>query len=66
MELVEKNLKENKENQRLESVYEIMHHYRNTSKNKLVYQFYKIAKDILDKKIFRKNECGNIFICIQI
>jgi tetratricopeptide (TPR) repeat protein len=39
--------------ERLETVYEIMHHYRNTSKNKLVYQFYKIAKEVLDKKIFR-------------
>jgi len=39
--------------ERLETVYEIMHHYRNTSKNKLVGQFYKMAKDILDQKIFR-------------
>ena len=39
--------------ERLETVYEIMHHYRNEGKNKLVAHFYKIAKDILDKKIFR-------------
>jgi tetratricopeptide (TPR) repeat protein len=39
--------------ERLETVYEIMHYYRNTGKNKLVFQFYKIAKEILDKKIFR-------------
>jgi len=39
--------------ERLETIYEIMHHYRNTSKNKLVGQFYKMAKEILDKKIFR-------------
>jgi tetratricopeptide (TPR) repeat protein len=39
--------------ERLETVYEIMHYYRNTSKHKLVQHFYKIAKDILDKKYFR-------------
>jgi hypothetical protein len=39
--------------ERLETVYEIMHHYRNNGKNKLVAHFYKIAKEILDKKIFR-------------
>ena len=39
--------------ERLETVYELMHYYRNTSKNRLVYQFYKIAKEVLDKKIFR-------------
>jgi len=38
---------------RLETVYEIMHYYRNTSRNKLVGHFYKIAKEILDKKLFR-------------
>jgi len=39
--------------ERLETVYEIMQYYRNTSKHKLVEHFYKIAKDILDKKHFR-------------
>ena len=39
--------------ERLETVYEIMHHYRNTGKNTLVNHFYKIAKEVLDKKIFR-------------
>jgi len=39
--------------ERLETVYEIMHHYRNQGKNRLVGHFYKIAKEILDKKIFR-------------
>ena len=38
---------------RLETVYEIMHHYRNTGKNILVNHFYKIAKEILNKKLFR-------------
>ena len=41
--------------ERLETIYEIMHHYRNTSKNILVGHFYKIAKEILDKKIFRED-----------
>jgi len=39
--------------ERLETVYEIIHHYRNEGKNKLVVHFYKMAKEILDKKIFR-------------
>jgi tetratricopeptide (TPR) repeat protein len=39
--------------ERLETVYEIMQHYRNTGRNKLVGHFYRIAKDILDKKLFR-------------
>ena len=39
--------------ERLETVYEIMHHYRIDGKNKLVAHFYKIAKEILDKKFFR-------------
>jgi tetratricopeptide (TPR) repeat protein len=39
--------------ERLEALYDIMHHYRNTSRNKLVCQFYKTAKEVLDKKIFR-------------
>ena len=39
--------------ERLETIYEIIHHYRNHGKNKLVYQFYKMARDILDKKLFR-------------
>jgi tetratricopeptide (TPR) repeat protein len=39
--------------ERLETVYEIIHHYRNEGKNKLVAHFYKIAKEILDKKLFR-------------
>ena len=39
--------------ERLETVYEIMQHYRNEGKNKLVAHFYKIAKEILDKNIFR-------------
>jgi len=39
--------------ERLETVYEIMHHYRNVSKNKLVGYFYKIAKDILNRNIYR-------------
>jgi tetratricopeptide (TPR) repeat protein len=39
--------------ERLETIYEIMHHYRNTSKNKLVGHFYKTAKEVLDKNIFR-------------
>ncbi len=34
---------------RLESIYEIIHHYRETSKHKLGMIFYKMAKDILDK-----------------
>jgi tetratricopeptide (TPR) repeat protein len=41
--------------ERLETIYEIMHHYRNTTKNILVGHFYKIAKEILDKKIFRED-----------
>jgi len=39
--------------ERLETVYELMHHYRNTSNNRLVGYFYKAAKDVLDKNIFR-------------
>ena len=38
---------------RLETIYEIIHHYRNESKNRLALNFYKIAKEKLDKKIFR-------------
>ncbi len=33
---------------RLENIYEIIHHYRNTSKHKLAYEFYKIAKSKLE------------------
>ena len=32
---------------RLENIYEIIHHYRNTSKHKLAYEFYKIAQEQL-------------------
>jgi tetratricopeptide (TPR) repeat protein len=39
--------------ERLESIHEIMNYYRDKGKNKLVGQFYKLAKEILDKKIFR-------------
>jgi tetratricopeptide (TPR) repeat protein len=39
--------------ERLETVYEIMHHYRNTGKNTLVKHFYQIAKEVLDKNLFR-------------
>jgi hypothetical protein len=39
--------------ERLETIYEIIHHYRNTGKNKLVGHFCKFAKEVLDKKIFR-------------
>jgi tetratricopeptide (TPR) repeat protein len=39
--------------ERLETVYEIIYYYRNQCKNKLVATFYNIAKEILDKKIFR-------------
>jgi len=39
--------------ERLETVYEIMNHYRNIGRNKLVGHFYRIAKEILDKKLFR-------------
>jgi tetratricopeptide (TPR) repeat protein len=39
--------------ERLETIYEIIHHYRNEGKNKLVGHFYKTAKEVLDKKIFR-------------
>ena len=39
--------------ERLETVYEIINYYRNTGKNLLVNHFYRIAKEILDKKLFR-------------
>jgi len=39
--------------ERLETIYEIMHYYRNNSKNKLVGEFYRMAKDVLDKKLFK-------------
>ena len=32
---------------RLENIYEIIHHYRNTSKHKLAYEFYRIAQEQL-------------------
>ena len=32
---------------RLENIYEIIHHYRNASKHKLAYEFYKIAQEQL-------------------
>lgn len=32
---------------RLENIYEIIHHYRNESKHKLAYEFYKIAQEQL-------------------
>ena len=32
---------------RLENIYEIIHYYRNTSKHKLAYEFYKIAQEQL-------------------
>jgi len=32
---------------RLENIYEIIHHYRNKSKHKLAYEFYKIAQEQL-------------------
>lgn len=35
--------------ERLESIYEIIKHYRHTSKHKLCQQFYNMAKQILDK-----------------
>ena len=34
---------------RIEGLYEIIKHYRNNQKNKLAMQFYKMAKEILDK-----------------
>ena len=36
--------------ERLESLYEIIHYYRNTNKNKLCFDFYHIALDILNKQ----------------
>ncbi len=33
---------------RLENIYEIIHHYRNESKHKLAYEFYKIAQKQLE------------------
>jgi len=39
--------------ERLETIYEIMHYYRNISKNRLVGEFYRMAKDVLDKKFFK-------------
>jgi len=35
---------------RLENLYEIIHHYRNTSKHKLVYKLYEICKQTLEQK----------------
>lgn len=35
---------------RLEGLYEIIHYYRNESKHKLCYLFYKLALDVLNKK----------------
>ena len=36
--------------ERLEGIYEIIHHYRNISKQRIGYEFYKMAKNIIDKK----------------
>jgi tetratricopeptide (TPR) repeat protein len=41
--------------ERLETIYEIMNYYRNTSKNRLVCEFYKMAKAVLDKNLFRED-----------
>jgi tetratricopeptide (TPR) repeat protein len=41
--------------ERLEGLYEIIKHYRDTSKHKLCSLFYNIAKEILNKKIKRDN-----------
>lgn len=40
---------------RIESLYELVSHYRNISKHKLAYFFYKSAKEILEKKVDRDN-----------
>jgi tetratricopeptide (TPR) repeat protein len=40
---------------RLESIYEIIKQYRFDSKHKLCMLFYKLAKDVLDKKLNRDN-----------
>jgi tetratricopeptide (TPR) repeat protein len=39
--------------QRVESLYEIVSHYRNISKHKLAHQFYKLGKQIIDEKHHR-------------
>ncbi len=44
---------------RLEAIYEIIHHYRNDSKHKLCYIFYKIALDILKQN---NNIDGHLFL----
>ena len=36
--------------ERLEGIYEIIYHYRNISKQRIGYEFYKMAKNIIDKK----------------
>jgi len=36
--------------ERLEGIFEIIHHYRNNSKQRIGYEFYKMAKTILNKK----------------
>lgn len=41
--------------ERLEGIYEIIHHYRITSKHKLCLKFYNLAKEILDKNENRDN-----------
>jgi len=41
--------------ERLESIYEIIHHYRNISKHKLSFYFYKLAKEILNKNLKREH-----------
>ena len=46
---------------RLEGIYEIIKHYRIQSKHKLALQFYKIAKDILDK-CKNENRDGYLFL----
>jgi tetratricopeptide (TPR) repeat protein len=38
---------------RIESLYELVSHYRTTSKHKLSYFFYKMAKEIVEKKVDR-------------
>ena len=35
---------------RLEALYEIIHHYRNESKHKICYRFYQMALEILNKR----------------
>ena len=41
--------------ERLEGIYEIINHYRITSKHKLCLKFYNLAKEILDKNENRDN-----------